>query len=265
MLRKKIAMFCGLATLLLLGSCTEMQSFITPISGKEGVENFLQSRSLKIAQFVEDGEDETAYFRNYHFLFKEDGVVIARTASEEIMGRYWLFKDDGKTELKMLFPLSRNFNELNDDWYFAAIDESTITFSDSGDTLIFEVMKEDEQMLLPLSLTSEIDDLNSFLQYENGFRIGQFIEEGENETAYFKNFRFLFASNGEVTARSASDEIIGRYWLIKDDGETELKMLFPPLRRNLNELNDDWYLVAKNDTTISFADSGDKLIFEKIN
>ncbi|MEZ5059065.1 MAG: hypothetical protein R2879_18680 [Saprospiraceae bacterium] len=120
-------------------SCDKDDVIIPANNLNDPVVTFLtQNNGLVITKFIEDGEDETNYFRSFVFSFETDGTVIASGNGLNISGSYLIFKDDNRTELKMSFPVTNNFNELNDDWYFISQDANSITFDDDGDLLIFQ-------------------------------------------------------------------------------------------------------------------------------
>lgn len=93
---------------------------------------------LRISLLTDDGEDETSDFDSYLFVFQTNDTVTATNSTETVNGTYSLFTDDGRLELRIAFPNTPGFSELNDDWYFISIDQTTIRFDDSGDVLEFE-------------------------------------------------------------------------------------------------------------------------------
>ena len=113
---------------LALGAC-QKQKVTTSLTTENG---------LKIIEFIEDGANETADVSDFVFVFNDQGSVTATRNGQSITGTYSTFKDDGKTELKMSFPLDSELKELSDDWYFISDENNTIHFEDSGDILKFE-------------------------------------------------------------------------------------------------------------------------------
>jgi hypothetical protein len=94
-------------------------------------------------------------------------------------------------------------------------------------------------------------------------RISTFIEDSTNKTGLYSDYVFKFESDDTVIATNANDVVTGTYNVFIDDGKTEIALNFPnnPL---FFELNDDWYYVMSNSTTILFEDtSADVLEFEK--
>jgi hypothetical protein len=80
---------------LALGACQEQQ-ITTSLTTDNG---------LKIIEFIEDGENETSDVGDFVFVFNEQGIVTASRDGQTISGTYSTFKDDGKTELRMSFPM----------------------------------------------------------------------------------------------------------------------------------------------------------------
>jgi hypothetical protein len=113
---------------LALGACQEQQ-VTTSLTTDNG---------LRIIEFIEDGTNETSDFSGFIFVFNEDGSVVANGNGQTISGTYSTFKDDGKTELRMNFPLNSPLYELTDDWYFISNENNIMHFEDSGDILKFE-------------------------------------------------------------------------------------------------------------------------------
>lgn len=112
------------------------------------------------------------------------------------------------------------------------------------------------------TLQGNPETLNTALTLPDGWRIIEFIEEGRNENTRFRDYLFVFNSNGTVTASKTGETITGTYLVFRDDGKTELSMNFPQ-NNVLYELNDDWYFISRNDNTIRFEDSGDTLVFQQ--
>lgn len=87
---------------------------------------------------IEEGEDKTAQFNPYLFVFAANGVVTASLNGQTNAGSYLLFQDDGQTELMMNFPNTPALFELNDDWYKVSSVNGNLRFNDNGDILEFQ-------------------------------------------------------------------------------------------------------------------------------
>lgn len=113
------------------------------ISAAQLTDDLTLSSGLRIVQFIEDGDDETSDVDDFLFVFASDRTVTATRGSQVISGTYRVFRDDGETELAMVFPSNSVLNELTDDWYFRGKANNRLTFEDDDDDddldrLVFE-------------------------------------------------------------------------------------------------------------------------------
>jgi hypothetical protein len=129
-----------LFTFLLFGSaCEKTENPLPSNSRPEALNAVLQNgEGWSITRFTEEGKDYSARFRPYLFTFHTDGTVKAEKTGESIVGTYDSFRDDGKTELRMQFPMNSALYELSDDWYFVSAENRIIRFADQQDKLEFE-------------------------------------------------------------------------------------------------------------------------------
>jgi len=135
-------MFRTIILLIIVGmammACNNNNTGTTNASPDAISDFLLDGEGLIISLFKEDTEDETSYFEGYVFLFGVNGTVSASNGTMTVDGTYFVFRDDGRTELAMDFPSVDNFDELDDDWYFISINQNTIRFDDDGDVLEFQ-------------------------------------------------------------------------------------------------------------------------------
>jgi hypothetical protein len=113
-------------------------------------------------------------------------------------------------------------------------------------------------------LTTEVrnsSELTEILTSAKGLGIITFIEDGRDKTSQFSGYRFSFNTDGSVIASLNGTDISGTYQVFRDDGRLELEMDFPS-NSPLYELDDDWYFESKTSDTLSFEDSGDRLVFQ---
>lgn len=82
----------------------------------------------------------TSSVSEFFFVFLQDGTVTATRTDEVIVGNYFVFSDDGITELRLGFPKNSPLSELDDDWYFISNDSSSIRFEDNEDVLEFQFL-----------------------------------------------------------------------------------------------------------------------------
>ncbi|MGB6035850.1 MAG: hypothetical protein WBG42_06250, partial [Cryomorphaceae bacterium] len=74
--------------------------------------------------------------------------------------------------------------------------------------------------------------------------ITNFIDDGQNETSDFANFKFEFFNNGDVIARNPNQEFHGQWALGFDDGVQKLFLNFNGTTPDLNELTEDWRVIS---------------------
>lgn len=117
-------------------------SSLSDISVTQLTDDLTLSSGLRLVQFIEDNEDYTSEFSGFVFRFEPNGTVTATRGSQSISGTYRVFRDDGETELAMIFPANSIMNEFTDDWYFRGKSNNRITFEDDDDDdldrLVFE-------------------------------------------------------------------------------------------------------------------------------
>jgi hypothetical protein len=119
-------------------SCTSDNSENNSLISHENlIDSFTNHEFFRISTFIEESNDKTDFFGQYTFSFSSNNVVTAELNSEITTGFYDIFVDDGRIELRLLFPGNPQLNELNDDWYFISQTENTIKFNDSGDIIEF--------------------------------------------------------------------------------------------------------------------------------
>jgi hypothetical protein len=126
-----------------LSSCALLEDNNSQVStevrnSSELTEILTSATGLRIVTFIEDGRDKTSQFSGYTFSFSADGSVTATLNGTNINGTYRVFRDDGRLELEMDFPLNSPLYELDDDWYFESRTSDTLSFEDSGDRLVFQ-------------------------------------------------------------------------------------------------------------------------------
>lgn len=86
------------------------------------------------------------------------------------------------------------------------------------------------------------------------YEITQFVEEGIDETSDYSNFVFEFFNNGTVVARNGVQDYSGQWAIGFDDGVQKFFLNFSGTIPLLNELTDDWNIVALNRTAPSFIE-----------
>lgn len=134
-MNRTVLAFC---ILLVCFSCEIIDNNDSDSSTETVISFLIEPDGLIISEFIEDGRNKTSIFRPYVFFFNSDGFVTATKDRESILGSFYVFRDDGRVELRMDFPLDSELYELTDDWYFFFQRGKLIRFDDSGDIIEFQ-------------------------------------------------------------------------------------------------------------------------------
>lgn len=132
--------------------------------------------------------------------------------------------------------------------------------------------------------TSVLDNTALIQQTQNfavagNWRITNFNDSGQDETAHFTGYNFTFSDGGMLTATNGTNTLDGG-WSVTDDSNSDddssndndidFNIFFPvPDTNDFEDLNDDWHIVSTSNTKIELRDiSGgnggtDLLTFEK--
>lgn len=128
------------ACILFITTACQQEDRVTPANPSVETLNaaLTVAGGLRISEFVEDGRDKTASVRPYLIVFSANGTVTASGTDQSAEGTYSVFRDDGRTELRMTFSGNADLAELSDDWYFISKTDGLIRFEDDRDILVFE-------------------------------------------------------------------------------------------------------------------------------
>jgi hypothetical protein len=100
------------------------------------VKNNVQSGTWRITRFIDSGNNETSDFAGYNFTFNSSGVLNANNGSINYNGTWSITDsnsgDDSMDDLdfNIFFPLTNEFEDLNDDWDFISQSSSKIELMD---------------------------------------------------------------------------------------------------------------------------------------
>lgn len=131
-------------------SCSDNEESNPEWPPKQQIEDFMISGSWRITKFVDSGKDETNHFTGYDFVFNENGVLDSSNGTNTYSGTWSITdsnsNDDSPDDLdfNILFNLTNDFEDLNDDWDILSVSASKIELVDvSGgnggtDLLTFE-------------------------------------------------------------------------------------------------------------------------------
>lgn len=121
--------------------------------------------------------------------------------------------------------------------------------------------------------TSIQSQIHSSVQ-DGSWRVSQFSEDGQVETAHFAGYAFTFNTDGSLLASNQTNNYTGT-WSLRDNNSSDDSVndidfnIFFNLTNNFEDLNDDWDVISNSETKIELKDiSGgnggiDLLTFEK--
>lgn len=101
------------------------------------------------------------------------------------------------------------------------------------------------------------------------WRIRLFIEDGEDYSRHFENYRLEFSADGKLSLLNASAERVreGRWRFFEDDEKTEFEISLLTGNK-YEELNDDWYVITVSANEMRFEDNTgshpERLILERM-
>jgi len=109
---------------------------VTPVSIPDEIQTTVETGIWVITYFNDSGDDETSYFNGYSFEFASQGILTASNGVNTYTGS-WSVSDSnssddspGDIHFNILFNLSNNFEELNDDWHILSRSDSKIELID---------------------------------------------------------------------------------------------------------------------------------------
>jgi hypothetical protein len=113
------------------GACTAEQEAPSPKTNASEISELLLGR-WRILELTEENEDHTSDMKNLSLHFKANGslYIEEKTELERKEGRWSIFKDDDRIELRIQLSDAGRWHELNDDWYFYQYQNSIAFFQD---------------------------------------------------------------------------------------------------------------------------------------
>jgi hypothetical protein len=99
-----------------------------------------------VAQYSDDGNDETVDFNGYDFTFGMDNSLTVSTNMDPLQNGTWRVVRDSDGQLEVYLNLGDDgdvFSELTDDWDLVSITETRLELKDldddgTQDNLVFE-------------------------------------------------------------------------------------------------------------------------------
>lgn len=102
----------------------------------EEIEANVTQGTWKVSEFIDSGTDETAHFTGFSFTFGDNDVLTASNGTDTYTGTWSISdsnsNDDSADDLhfNILFNLTNDFEDLNDDWEIVSQSDSRIELTD---------------------------------------------------------------------------------------------------------------------------------------
>lgn len=112
------------------------------------------------------------------------------------------------------------------------------------------------------------------------WRVTSFVDDGVDKTSFYQDYTFTFNANGTLTAITQDNGVAGFWSVTNDDDDDDVNTntiagveynLQFTASNILQELSDDWDIIAYSQTTIELTDDDDDndndtdyLTFQKI-
>lgn len=204
----------------------------------------VSSGTWYVTLFSEDGSQETSRFYNYQFTFQPNGIITAVKGSTEIKGSWKKISDSGKTKMVITFPNVSPFDELNEDWEILLQNQDVIQLKHvsggNGGTDLLTFGR--------LPVASPGNDVTISVP-AGSWKVSSYIDKDRDRTSYYSGFGFVFNSNGNIAVTTNSATVSGTWSSILDSGKNKMILKFPATAR-LDELNDDWEVIAQSATKL---------------
>lgn len=105
------------------------------------LEVVIQSGNWKVAYYFDD-TDQTIAYSEFTFEFYEDGTVVARNGSEENIGTWAAYGDDGELELEFEFDDDNELlDEISEDWEVTMFSTTQLELQEGTDAPVLRFQK----------------------------------------------------------------------------------------------------------------------------
>lgn len=235
-----------------------------------------------VTEFINEGTNRTLVFDGVKFQFFFGGGVKVVKGNDFALGRWEIELDDDTNRLE----IDLDFND--DTQILEIIDEDWLVMEFSN--ALLNLKEDDDTTTLKLEGTpngntdgggdsggdnnggddtgnANIDAFKSNLL--GVWTLAEFVDDDNDDSSNFSGFTFTFNADGTLKAEKAeNDEIHIANWFIELDFNTlELNIEFPDVDP-VDELSEDWLVVAFTETRIVLQHQNsdgtkDNLVFER--
>ena len=125
----------GLLNLLIVVSCNKKDDNLN-INIQTEIKNNVQNGTWRISKFIDSGTDETIHFTGYNFTMNSSGVLYANNGINNYEGIWSITNNNSNDDnlvdfdFNILFNLTNDFEDLNDDWDFISQSSTKIELID---------------------------------------------------------------------------------------------------------------------------------------
>ncbi len=103
------------------------------------------------------------------------------------------------------------------------------------------------------------DNTNSKVEQVSGdWLVAYFTDSGKDETSDFNGYRFVFGTDGTLTATGSAGTFIGNWWIGDksgdDDSSSNRLNIVITGNKAMDHLQDDWVIISITETSIRLKD-----------
>jgi hypothetical protein len=117
-------------------SCSDNGESGPDLPSMQEIGDTMISGNWRITKFIDSEQDETNHFSGYDFIFNENGVLTSNNGANTYEGT-WSISDSNSSDdspddmdFNILFNLTNDFEDLNDDWDILSVTSSKIELVD---------------------------------------------------------------------------------------------------------------------------------------
>lgn len=106
------------------------------------------------------------------------------------------------------------------------------------------------------SVSDDSPSANGTTTVSGTWKVKSFIDnKNRDRTSYYAAYNFDFKTSGELVVSSSSIKYNGTYSSVMDSGKSKFYITIITSDDEIDELNEDWILAEKTDTTIKLTNT----------
>lgn len=104
--------------------------------------------------------------------------------------------------------------------------------------------------------SDDVSSSSSNSAISGSWKVKSFIDNNNRDrTSNYAAYSFEFKSTGEIIVTSSSSKYNGTYATVMDSGKQKFNIVIATSDNTLAEINEDWILAEKTDTSMKFTKS----------